>query len=89
MLAVAAGLLRRDQMMLTATPGESWHNHAHDLVSALIYVALASSAAILQRIAVTLPLALLTTIAVRLACWCPPPWPRQPLQSHGHHGRAC
>ena len=39
-LTVAAGLLRRDQMLLTAPAGESWHNHAHDAVSALIYAAL-------------------------------------------------
>ena len=37
MLTVAAGLLRRDRMLLTAPAGESWHNHAHDVVSALIY----------------------------------------------------
>jgi hypothetical protein len=108
-LAVAAGLLRRDHMMLTATAGESWHNHAHDVVSVVIYVALvaaplllavrfrgdpgwrglpvpllagsavtavllgvfvsgalAASDAVLQRIAITLPLALLTAVAVRL-----------------------
>jgi hypothetical protein len=35
-LTIAAGLLRRDHMLLT--PGSvSWHNHAHDVVSALIY----------------------------------------------------
>jgi hypothetical membrane protein len=39
-LTVAAGLLRRDQMLLTAPAHESWHNHAHDVVSAAIYVAL-------------------------------------------------
>jgi hypothetical protein len=42
-LTIAAGLLRRDHMML-APPGaavpESWHNHAHDLVSSIIYVTL-------------------------------------------------
>jgi hypothetical protein len=108
-LTVAAGLLRRDQMLLTAPAGESWHNHAHDAVSALIYVALiavplllarrfrgdrrwaalrlpltvstgATAAvlavffspaipawdAVLQRIAVTLPLAALGAVAVRL-----------------------
>lgn len=109
LLTVAAGLLRRDQMLLTAPVGESWHNHAHDAVSALIYVALiavplllarrfrgdrrwaalrlpltaatgATAAvlavffspaipawdAVLQRIAVTLPLAALGAVAVRL-----------------------
>ena len=40
LLTVAAGLLRRDRMLLTAPAHESWHNHAHDVVSAMIYVAL-------------------------------------------------
>lgn len=35
-LTIAAGLLRRDHLMLTTGP-VSWHNHAHDVVSALIY----------------------------------------------------
>ena len=36
LLTIAAGLLRRDHMLLT--PGNvSWHNHAHDAVSAVIY----------------------------------------------------
>jgi hypothetical protein len=35
--AIAAGLLRRDHMLLTPG-GVSWHNHAHDLISAAIYV---------------------------------------------------
>jgi hypothetical protein len=42
-LTIAAGLLRRDHMMLGspgAAVGESWHNHAHDLVSSIIYVTL-------------------------------------------------
>ena len=35
-LTIAAGLLRRDHMLLT--PGSvSWHNHAHDVASAVIY----------------------------------------------------
>jgi peptidoglycan/LPS O-acetylase OafA/YrhL len=35
-LTIAAGLLRRDHVLLTM--GDvSWHNHAHDVVSALIY----------------------------------------------------
>jgi Protein of unknown function (DUF998) len=35
-LTIAAGLLRRDHMLLT--PGSvSWHNHAHDVVSAVLY----------------------------------------------------
>jgi hypothetical membrane protein len=111
-LTVAAGLLRRDHMMLVppgTAGGESWHNQAHDAVSSIIYVTLvvaplllaarfrgdpgwrrlcaplmAGSAAtaallgvfasasftswdaILQRVAVTIPLALLVAVAVRL-----------------------
>jgi hypothetical protein len=34
---IAAGLLRRDHMLLTSG-SVSWHNHAHDVVSAVIYV---------------------------------------------------
>ena len=107
-LTVAAGLLRRDHMLLT--PGSvSWHNHAHDVVSAMLYadlvlaqvllaarfgrepgweqwrpwllasatataavlIAFASDtsappAGILQRVAVTIPLAAMTAIAARL-----------------------
>jgi hypothetical membrane protein len=109
LLTVAAGLLRRDQMLLTAPAHESWHNHAHDVVSAVIYVALVAAPlllarrfrgdrrwgalrwplvaetlataavlavffspavkswdAVLQRIAVTLPLAAVVTLAARL-----------------------
>jgi hypothetical protein len=36
LLTVAAGLLRRDQMLLTPGPA-SWHNQAHDAISAVIY----------------------------------------------------
>jgi len=42
-LTIAAGLLRRDHMMLDppgAAVGQSWHNHAHDVVSSIIYVTL-------------------------------------------------
>jgi hypothetical protein len=46
---VAAGLLRRDQMLLTAPAHESWHNHAHDVVSAVIYVALVAAPLLLAR----------------------------------------
>ena len=107
-LTIAAGLLRRDHMLLT--PGSvSWHNHAHDVVSAIIYADLvaaqvllamrfgrdprwqpwrpwllasaaataavliafagdtsAPAAGILQRVAVTIPLAAITAIAARL-----------------------
>jgi hypothetical membrane protein len=108
-LAIAAGLLRRDHVLLTAGP-ESWHNHAHDVVSAASYVLLvagplalawrlrrdsrwrrlvlplAGAATVaagllvafyaaphdswdgtLQRIAVSLPLAAVAAVAVRLA----------------------
>lgn len=41
-LTIAAGLLRRDQVLLTTGP-ESWHNHAHDVVSAAAYVLLISA----------------------------------------------
>jgi hypothetical membrane protein len=49
LLTVAAGLLRRDQMLLTAPAHESWHNHAHDVVSAVIYVALVTAPLLLAR----------------------------------------
>jgi hypothetical membrane protein len=48
-LTVAAGLLRRDQMLLTSPAGESWHNRAHDAVSALIYAALVIAPLLLAR----------------------------------------
>jgi hypothetical protein len=113
LLTIAAGLLRRDRMLLT--PGAvSWHNHAHDVISAVIYVDLvaaqvllaarfgrdpggldpawtpwrpwllasglatgavlvafvvdtsAAGAGVLQRVAVTIPLAAIAAIAVRL-----------------------
>ena len=112
-LTIAAGLLRRDHMML-GLPGESWHNHAHDVVSSIIYLTLvvaplllaarfrgdaswqrlsvplvAGSAAtagalavfvmpafgswdpVLQRVAVTIPLAMLAAVAVRLLTVAP------------------
>jgi hypothetical membrane protein len=108
LLTIAAGLLRRDRMLLT--PGSvSWHNHAHDVISAVIYVVLvaaqvllaarfgrdpqwrpwrpwllasglatgaalvafaadtsASGAGVLQRVAVTIPLAAVAAVAARL-----------------------
>jgi hypothetical protein len=116
-LTIAAGVLRRDHMMLDppgAAASESWHNHAHDLVSSIIYVTLvvaplllavrfrgdarwqrlwipllAGSAAtagllgafalpalgswdpVLQRVAVTIPLAMLVAVAVRLMTVAP------------------
>jgi hypothetical protein len=48
LLTIAAGLLRRDHMLLT--PGNvSWHNHAHDVVSALIYADLVVAQVLLAR----------------------------------------
>jgi hypothetical protein len=38
-LTTAAGLLRRDHVLLSGGP-ESWHNHAHNAVSAVLYVLL-------------------------------------------------
>jgi len=39
---IAAGLLRRDHMLLTSG-SVSWHNHAHDLIGAAIYVDLVAA----------------------------------------------
>jgi hypothetical protein len=110
-LTMAAGLLRRDRMLLTSG-SVSWHNHAHDVISAVIYVDLvlaqlllaarfgrdpgrlewiawqpwllisaaatagtvitfaadtsAPGAGVLQRVAVSIPLAVIAAIAVRL-----------------------
>jgi hypothetical protein len=113
LLTIAVGLLRRDRMLLT--PGSvSWHGHAHDVISALIYADLvaaqvllaarfgrdpggldpdwapwrpwllasglatgatlvafaaqtsAAGAGVLQRIAVTIPLAAIAAVATRL-----------------------
>ena len=36
-LTIAAGLLRRDHLLLTSG-SVSWHNHAHDVISTVIYV---------------------------------------------------
>ena len=113
LLTIAAGLLRRDHMLLTSG-SVSWHNHAHDVVSAVIYADLvlaqvllavrfgrdsallgpgsrawrawlmvsaigtaavliafaadtsAAGAGILQRAAVSIPLAAIAAISVRL-----------------------
>lgn len=45
---IAAGLLRRDHMLLTRGP-VSWHNHAHDVISAVIYVDLVVALLVLAR----------------------------------------
>jgi hypothetical membrane protein len=47
-LTIAAGLLRRDHVLLTAGP-ESWHNHAHDIVSAVVYLLLVAVPLLLAR----------------------------------------
>jgi hypothetical protein len=47
---VAAGLLRRDRMLLHppgATAGQSWHNHGHDLASLAIYATLIAAPLVL------------------------------------------
>ena len=45
LLTVAAGLLRRDHMLLNAPgePGASWHSNAHDAISGLVYVNLVAA----------------------------------------------
>jgi hypothetical membrane protein len=47
-LTIAAGLLRRDHVLLTTGP-ESWHNHAHDVVSAVVYILLVTAPLLLAR----------------------------------------
>jgi len=49
LLTVAAGLLRRDQMLLTAPAGQSWHNRAHDVISIPVYLALIAIPLLLAR----------------------------------------
>jgi hypothetical membrane protein len=83
-LTVAAGLLRRDRMLLASSAGESWHNHAHDLVSVLIYLALTAAPLLLARrfrgdpfwrpLCVPLVAASLATVAV-LAVFFAQPFP--------------
>jgi hypothetical protein len=50
---IAAGLLRRDRMLLHPADatggGQSWHNHGHDLASLAIYVALIAAPPLLAR----------------------------------------
>jgi hypothetical protein len=45
LLTVAAGLLRRDHLLLDAPgqPGASWHSDAHDAISGLLYVSLVAA----------------------------------------------
>ena len=49
--AVAAGLLRRDHMLLVGPGfgGESWHNQAHDIVSGIAYAAMIAAPVMLAR----------------------------------------
>jgi Protein of unknown function (DUF998) len=51
LLTVAAGLLRRDHMLLNAPgePGASWHSTAHDVISGLVYVSLVIAQLALAR----------------------------------------
>jgi len=51
LLTVAAGLLRRDHLLLDApgAPGASWHSHAHDAISGLLYATLVAAQAALAR----------------------------------------
>jgi hypothetical protein len=46
LLTIAAGLLRRDHVLLTAGP-ESWHNQAHNIISAAAYVLLIAAPVLL------------------------------------------
>ena len=48
LLTIAAGLLRRDHVLLTAGP-ESWHNQAHNGISAAAYVLLIAAPLLLAR----------------------------------------
>jgi len=49
--AVAAGVLRRDHLLLTGPgfAGESWHNQAHDVVSDIAYAAMLTAPLALAR----------------------------------------
>jgi hypothetical membrane protein len=47
-LTIAAGLLRRDHLLLAGGP-ESWHNHAHDVISAAAYVLMVAGPVLLAR----------------------------------------
>ena len=49
--AVAAGVFRRDHMLLTGPgfAGESWHNQVHDVASAVAYAAMLTAPLVLAR----------------------------------------
>jgi len=48
---VAAGVFRRDHMLLTGPgfAGESWHNQVHDVVSGIAYAAMLIAPLVLAR----------------------------------------
>jgi hypothetical protein len=48
---VAAGLFRRDHMLLTGPgfAGESWHNQAHDVVADIAYLTMIAAPIVLAR----------------------------------------
>ena len=70
---VAAGLFRRDHMLLVGPgfAGESWHNQVHDLVSGVGYAAMIAAPLVLARpfrhdpdwVALSRPLAVLALIS--------------------------
>jgi Protein of unknown function (DUF998) len=49
--AIAAGVFRRDRMLLAGPgfPGESWHNQAHDVASYVAYTAMLGAPLVLAR----------------------------------------
>jgi Protein of unknown function (DUF998) len=49
--AMAAGVFRRDHMLLTGPgfTGESWHNQVHDVASAIAYAAMLAAPLVLER----------------------------------------
>src|SRR6185437_16478106 len=51
LLTILAGLLRRDHLLLDApgAPGASWHSHAHDAISGLLYAGLVTAQLALAR----------------------------------------
>jgi hypothetical protein len=53
-LSIAAGLLRRDHMELTAGP-VSWHNQAHNVVSLILYADIVLAQCLLARRFGTIP----------------------------------
>jgi hypothetical protein len=55
--AIAAGLFRRDHLLLTGPgfAGESWHNQVHDVASAVAYGAMLAAPLVLARRFATTP----------------------------------